>query len=245
MNVNSDQTINVSHPSGETQTSLTILHTPVKISPGFFGNLLALWAGMSWLAGRKHPDRCWPAQLAVGALSATALILADVGHAFAHTVSARWASAPIDEIQLSSGMPRTIYYDNNVPSRAHLTRALGGPIFSTIGLAASLMVRWLAPRNSAVHEVANWSSVGHGLILLGSLAPLPIVDGGVLLKWSLVERGRTTAQADLVVKQAGVATGIAATGAGVMLATRRRWLPAAGLIAAGLVAIGAALGKIR
>lgn len=33
------------------------------------------------------------------------------------------------------------------------------------------------------------------------------------------------------------------TAGGAMLAARRRWLPAAGLIAAGLIAIGAALGK--
>lgn len=45
-------------------------------------------------------------------------------------------------------------------------------------------------------EVADCSSVGHGLILTGSLAPLPIVDGGSLLKWTLVERGRTPAEAD-------------------------------------------------
>ena len=60
-----------------------------------------------------------------------------------------------------------------------------------------------------------------------------------------MERGRTPEEADLTVKQAGLATGVAATGAGVMLVTRRRWLPALGLIAAGLVAIFTATGKIR
>ncbi|MCK4724669.1 MAG: hypothetical protein KAT29_02650, partial [Anaerolineales bacterium] len=79
----------------------------------------------------------------------------------------------------------------------------------------------------------------------GSLAPLPIVDGGSLLKWTLVDHGRTPTEADQIVKQAGLATGVAATGAGVMFATRRRWMPAVGLIAAGLVAIGAAIDKIR
>ncbi len=143
------------------------------------------------------------------------------------------------------GYARTIYYDNNVPPRAHITRALGGPVFSALGLGISLLMRALLPRSTMAREVADWSSVGHGLILVGSLAPLPIVDGGVLLKWSLVERGRTPAEADLAVKQAGLATGVAAAGAGVMLATRRRWLPALGLIAAGLVAIGTAMGKIR
>ena len=74
---------------------------------------------------------------------------------------------------------------------------------------------------------------------------MPIVDGGVLLKWSLVEGGRSPAEADQIVKQAGIATRVAATGAGIMFATRCRWLPAVGLMGAGMAAIGAALGKIR
>jgi hypothetical protein len=223
----------------------TVLNTPVKIKLGFFINLLGLWAAMSWLTGRRRPERRWPTQMVVGALSASALVLSDVGHAFAHILSARIAGAPMDEIRLSSGMPRTIYYDNSVLPRAHRLRALGGPVFSTLGLGLSLLLRTLTPRDSAIREVADWSSVGHGLILTGSLAPLPIVDGGSILKWTLVEQGRSPEQADQVVKQAGLITGLAVSGAGVGLATRRRWLPAVGMLAAGAIAVGAALGKIR
>jgi hypothetical protein len=234
-----------SPPFGEMGPMFKILNTPVVVKPGFIANLLALWAGMTWLSGRKHPGRNWTVRLLAGALSASALILSDVGHAFAHTISACYAGAPMDEIELSSGMPRTIYHEDHVPPRAHRMRAMGGPLFSALGLGISLLVRSLVPRHSIAREVADWSSVGHGLILIGSLAPLPIVDGGSLLKWTLVDRGRTHAQADQIVKQAGIATGVAATGVGVMFATRRRWLPAVGLIVVGMVAIGAALGKIR
>ena len=180
-----------------------------------------------------------------GALSALVLILSDVGHAFAHTISTRFAGAPMDEIELSSGMPRTIYHEDHVPPRVHRMRALGGPLFSALGLGISWLVRSLVPRPSIAREVSDWSCVGHGLILTGSLAPLPIVDGGSLLKWTLVDRGRSPAEADRIVKQAGIATGVAATGAGVMFATHCRWLPAVGLMGAGMAAIGAALGKIR
>jgi hypothetical protein len=48
-----------------------------------------------------------------------------------------------------------------------------------------------------------------------------------------------------VVRQVDLALGAAATTAGLMLAARRRWLPALGLVAAGAVAIAAALDKIR
>lgn len=217
----------------------------VEISPGFYANLLALWSGLSWYSGRQHPERSWPARLLVGALSGFALVLADVGHACAHSISARLAGAPMDRIRLSSGMPRTLYDDDDVPPRAHRMRALGGPIFSALGLVISLLARAVTPRKSMAHEVANWSIIGHGLIFAGSLAPLPIVDGGSLLKWTLVDRGLTPEKADRVVQRAGMATGMAASSAGVALATQRRWLPAAGLIAAGFVAVISSLGKIR
>ena len=231
--------------SAELRSSIKINSTPVVVTPSFFGNLLGLWMGMYWLYGRKHPERPWFARLITGALSAAALVLADVGHALAHTVSARYSGAPMDEIQLSSGMPRTIYYDEDISPKAHRMRALGGPVFSAFGLLISLLVRISFPRNSMARYVANWSSIGHGLILVGSLAPLPIVDGGSILKWTLVDRGRTPKQADQIVKQAGIFTGFTATAVGAGLATRRRWLPAVGLLAAGVIAIGAALGKIR
>jgi hypothetical protein len=245
MSAEINQPIDPPYLSAQVQPSIAALGTPIKVKPGFFANLLALWAGMSWQAGRAQPKRGILARILIGGLSAGALLWADFGHALAHSLSARYAGAPMDEIQLSSGMPRTVYYDDDVPPRAHMARASGGPIFSFLGLSLSLVMRALSPRDSSIREVANWSSVGHGLILVGSLAPLPIVDGGVLLKWSLVESGRTPAQADLAVEQAGIATGAAAASAGVILASSRRWLPALGLIAAGLVAIGAARGKIR
>jgi hypothetical protein len=224
---------------------MIIMNTPVVTTPGFFSNLLALWAGMSWLSGRRHPERTWPSWILAGALSGLALVLADVGHAFAHILSARFADVPMDQIKLSSSMPRTVYFKEDIPPRAHLLRALGGPIFSALGLCMSLVVRSFVTQDSMAREIADWSCVGHGLILTGSLAPLPMVDGGSLLKWTLVEKGRTPAEADQIVRQAGVITGIAACSAGATLASRRRWLPAAGLLAAGMVALGAALGKIR
>ena len=101
------------------------------------------------------------------------------------------------------------------------------------------------PRNTAAREVADWSSIGHCLIFAGSLAPLPIVDGGSILKWTLVESGKDPQEADQAVEKAGIAAGLAAGAAGLAFAARRRWLPAAGLLAAGVIAVAAARGKIR
>lgn len=229
----------------ETPVLFTVSGTPVKVKPAFTINLLALWGTMAWLAGRKHPERSWPTRLLVGALSTTTMMLADVGHATAHTVSARRAGAPMDEIRLSMGMPRTIYFDNDVPPEVHRMRSLGGPIFSLIGLITSVLLRLFAPRETLAREVAGWSAVGHGFIFGAALMPLPFVDGGTILKWTLVERERTPAEADVILREINLVMGVGTVAAGLGVAARRRWLPALGLIGAGVVAIGAGLGKIR
>lgn len=236
---------NVNSSTKQSEQVPHILGVSLEISPGFITNLVALWTGMSWYMGVKHPHWDSFKRIFGGALSALALIAADVGHAFAHTFSARAAGAPMDQIKLSSGMPRTIYFDQGVPPRAHILRALGGPLYSALGLATSFALGSLLPRKSMAREVVGWSIIGHGLILAGSLAPIPIVDGGSILKWSLVENGQTPQAADRLVEQSGIAAGIAAGAAGAGFAARQRWLPAAGLLAAGIIAIASAKGKIR
>jgi hypothetical protein len=224
---------------------LTVLDTPVKARADVLVNLLGLWVGAAVLAGRRKPERSWPARVVVGAASAVIWAAADFGHALAHTVSARAAGAPMDEVLISQGMPRTIYNDNDVPPRAHIIRSLGGPIFNALGLLACLLLRAISPAGSVSRELAGDAALGHGLLLGGSLAPLPIVDGGVILKWGLVEGGREPEEAEQVVQAAGVTTGIVALGAGAGLATRGRWLPAVGLVGAGAVAITVAINKLR
>ena len=226
--------------------------TAVRVKPAVLANLLGLWGFAAWLAGRGHPGRPWSLRLLAGLLSTIAMMVADFGHAMAHIVSARYAGAPMDEILISEGMPRTLYYDNDVPPSAHRMRALGGPIYSAMGLALSCLARSLAPHGSLVREVAGWSCLGHGFILGGSLIPLPIVDGGSVLKWTLVEQGRTPEQADEVVAQVDLSVGAALTATGVALAATsrqespaRRWLPALGLVAAGAIAIAFGRGKFR
>ena len=236
----------------EGEAAFTVWGTAIRVKPAVLANLAGLWGLAAWLAGRGHPERPWSVRILVGLLSTVAMMVADFGHAMAHIASARYAGAPMDEILISEGMPRTLYYDNDVPPRAHRIRALGGPIFSAVGLALSCLARSLAPQRSLVREVADWSCLGHGFIFGGSLVPLPIVDGGSVLKWTLVEHGRTPEEADEVVAQVDVSVGAALTATGVALAATsrqespaRRWLPALGLIAAGALAIAFGRGKFR
>ena len=238
--------------SSDTPTLFTVWGTPVKVHPGILANLAALWGSLSWWAGRRQPARSWPVRLGIGFLQTLALLSADMGHAMTHIVSARMADAPMDEIVVSSGMPRTLYHDNDVPPRAHRLRSLGGPVFSGLGLLISVFLRALTPRGSGMREVTDASCLGHGFILLGSLAPLPFVDGGCLIKWTLVEAGRSEGEAEALVKTLDLALGTACATTGVVVAATRRgqpagrqWLPALGLLAAGGIALAAALDKLR
>jgi hypothetical protein len=223
----------------------TVWDTPVRVEPVVYGGLLTAWLGLSWLAGRRRPRLGGLARLLVGAASLLALISADLGHAIAHIITARHAGAPMDEIYVSATFSHTLYRDNDVPPRVHRLRALGGPVFSAVGLAASLLFRRVTPPRSVARVVADAACLGHGYVLGGSLLPLPIVDGGTILKWTLVERGLAPARADAALRQANLALGTAATTAGAAFALNRRWLPALGLLAAGVTALAAAAGKLR
>jgi hypothetical protein len=195
---------------------------PVVARPDFWAAPILLVGLMTWIAGLRKPQRSWPQRLGVALLTGLVASFADIGHAMAHTISARQAGAPMDEIWLSLGMPRTLYQNNAVPPRTHIRRALGGPIFTLIGFTSSLLWRRIAPRGSLSRELADASLVGHSFILLGILIPLPVVDGGTILKWKLVEAGQSVAQADQTVRKTDLGLGAALLGGGVLLALWNR-----------------------
>ncbi len=121
---------------------------PVKVQPAFWPIPFLVTGVLAWIAGLRRPDRSWLQRLAVGLAALPVALFADVGHAMAHTVSARLAGAPMDEILLSGEMPRTLYENNDVPPQVHITRSLGGPIFSLVCFILSLLWRSLSPRKS-------------------------------------------------------------------------------------------------
>ncbi len=229
-----------------TFTLFTLWNTPVKVNAIFLGDLVVVWGILCGLEWYWHPERAWLTSVWLGTLSAIFLAFADVGHPLAHILSARLAGAPMDEIRMLGDMPRTIYFNNNVPPAVHRMRALGGPIFSAASLGVSLLLAAGTAPGSFVHEIALWSSLGHGFILVGSLFPLPPVDGGTILKWTLVKNGRCTPeQADGIVKQVDLVIGIVAGVIGIACLALQQWW--AGLIALGIgaIAIATVLGKIR
>ena len=224
---------------------VTVARTPVRMHPSVALNLLVGWGALSWLAARRHPERSLVTKLGIGALSIALLVAADVGHAIAHIFSARRAGAPMDSVEVSGNMPRTVYANSDVAPRTHRGRAVGGPIYSALGLVTGLLARAMTRRSSASRELADWWCIGNGLIFVGSLTPTPSVDGGSLLKWHLVERHGDEQAAERTVQRAGLVVGSAWAIAGVGLALHRRWVPALILGGWGTATIVDSLGLAR
>ena len=226
--------------------TIKIFGTPVKIKLTILPFIVVLWGGFSWLELYWHPGRSLLHGLLIGLVTAILLLLADFGHAIAHIFSARFAGAPIDEIQISAERgPRTLYWNNEVSPDVHRMRALGGPIFNVLGLLLSLVIYATVPENSIAWELAAWSAAGHGLMLIMFMSPVSIVDGGSILKWTLVARGKTVTEADRIVRRVDWVLGIALGIIGLGLLGMQLWIAGVILIGLGLIVVGIAAGKIQ
>jgi hypothetical protein len=222
-----------------------IFNTPVKINIRVLPILLLVWGGVTWFGISQHPGRAFWQGLLIGLVSSILLWAADLGHALAHIFSARQAGAPMDELLITSDMPRTLYQNNDVTPNTHRLRALGGPIFNLAGFLISLAIFAISPGGSILREWMAWSAGGHGLLFIMSLAPLPPVDGGTILKWTLVQRGRTESEADKLVRQMDWGLGIIIVITGIVLIFMRIWIIGLILLGVGGIIFGIAAGKIR
>jgi hypothetical protein len=224
---------------------MRIFGTSVKVKVVVLANVLVLWGGVTWLGLYWHPERNFWQALLIGFITMILLLISDFGHAVAHIFSARYAGAPMDELRISEGMPRTLYWNNEVSPNLHRLRAIGGPIFNLLGLFLSAGIYAIVPGNSLVKELSAWSAVGHGLLLIMSLSPLPVVDGGTLLKWSLVARGKSTAEADRIIQRLDWIIGIVLAVIGLSLLVLKTWIVGLIFLGIGIIVISIATGKIR
>lgn len=214
-----------------------IFNTPVKVNLTVFIPIVTLWVGITWVFLYLNPERGFWQSVLIGFVSVILLIFADFGHAIAHIFSARHANAPMDEILIKGDMPRTLYWDNKVSPDVHRMRALGGPIFSGLGSLLSLAIYGLASGNGILRDLAAISAIGHGFLLMGSLLPLPMVDGGTILKWTIVKRGKTESEADKIMQRANLVIGIGGLIIGMGLLTIQLWIPGVILVGIGVISL--------
>jgi Zn-dependent protease len=185
---------------------------------------VAVWLLMSWLAGRGHVDRPWWKRLGIGALTMSTILGSEWCHNLAHAAAAQLIGKPMDALRVTWGMPLVVYYDINdrsVTPHQHISRALGGPACNGLLLLLALLFRRLARSETVAGDVANAAVRMNAFLFTASLLPIPGIDGGPILKWSLVDRGATPEEADETVRRVNRAVG-GGLGVAAAIALRRR-----------------------
>jgi len=209
---------------------------------------LVAWGLLTWVAGYKKPDWSQSKRVTAGALTTLILFASEWGHNLAHALFAHRIGKPVDAIRILGGTPLLIYYDINdqdVSPRQHILRASGGPIFNALMMPVCYLARNLTREGSLPHYVANFALGTNIFISSIALLPIPGIDGGPLLKWSLVECGQSAQDADETLKKVNLAMGSGLTiASGVAIQKRHKWLGAAiGAFALTSLAIGLGLLK--
>jgi Zn-dependent protease len=235
----------VVRPADDVTTVGRVFGTPLVVKGKTWLPLteLALWPVMAWLAGRGRSDRSLWQRLGIGALTTAVILGSEWCHNLAHAAAARLVGKPMDALRIVWGMPLVVYYDiddETVTPREHILRAVGGPVCNALLLPFALIFRRFTQENSALRDVAH-AAVGMNTFLsTASLLPIPGIDGGPILKWSLVARGYTPKAADGTVRGVNrIMSGGLGFAAGVAFRERRRFL---GSILALFAALALALG---
>ena len=205
---------------------------------------LLAWLGLAWWAGRRSPRRTLPERLGIGLLSVPFLLGWEWLHNIAHAAASKFAGKPMDGLLILLGMPNCIYSLQNHRStspRQHVTRALGGPAFNTAAMVITRLLRRLTPPGSLAREMLDLSVSMNTFLAGASLLPLPGIDGGPILKWSLVEKGKSTRDADAILRKVDLAISPALGGLALAWFRRRRWI--SGALAAFFAIVALAVGK--
>lgn len=209
---------------------------------------LCTWGLLTRVAGSKNPAWSRRERLAAGTITTLTLFASEWCHNLAHAALASWIGKPVDAIRVFFGTPLLIYYDSEssqVTPAQHITRASGGSIFNGLVVGITWLARRLAPKGSLSHYCMDFALGANRALMLISWLPIPTLDGGSILKWSLVLRGRSPERADERVKQVNLAVGAGlAAGSAIALKKRRKWLGAGmAFFAAGCLGIGLGLQK--
>jgi Zn-dependent protease len=237
-------------PEDETTTVGRVFKTPlvVKGKTWLPVSQLVTWGIMTWLAGKDHPQRPWWERVWRGGLNMVVMLGSEWGHNLAHAAAANAVGQPMDALRVAWGMPLVIYYDitpADVTPRQHIVRSLGGPLFNALLLPLSLLSRCFTRPDSVARQVTNTSAGTNAFLLSVGMLPVPFLDGGPVLKWTLVSQGRTPEEADQVVRKVNGGVGLLlAAGAGLAFKRKRRLLGAL-LAQLSAMCLGFAVGVIQ
>jgi Zn-dependent protease len=176
------------------------------------------WSIMAWYAHRQRPSRSWPKRVGIGALTTPIVLGSEWCHNLAHAAAAYLIGKPVDAIRIIWGMPRLVYFDiqdETVTPRQHILRALGGPVCNALLWIVATLFRRRTQPDSTARDVANAAVGINAFLCTVSLLPIPGIDGGPILKWSLVAYGRKPDDADRLVRKVNGVLGIVLAGGGL------------------------------
>ena len=205
--------------------------------------LVALGAGI--YAKSTQPKRPFWRHIIRIPLYTLAFLLADVVHSVGHILSSLRAEAPIQKLVLRFPMPQLVYQEKSVSPRQHRWRAWGGPLASLWAASLHRVLQFLTPAGSWLYDFWQANFWFHLSLGLGSLLPLPIFDGGSILKWTLIERGRDHEEADETLKQVNTTLGTTLLTFGFALALAKRLAWAVAVIGTGIGLIAFGRGKLK
>ncbi len=165
---------------------------------------LVIWGIFARASRQRNPQKSWLRAGWEGFCQMVVMLGSEWGHNLAHLAASNMIGQPMDQFRIQLGMPRCVYYelnDQDVAPREHLTRALGGPLFNLIVLPFVWVVKQLTRKDSIIGMTARTAFDSNLFLTTVSLLPIPGIDGGPILKWSLVDRGKTIPEADEVVRK--------------------------------------------
>jgi Zn-dependent protease len=154
----------------------------------------------------------------------------------------------MDALRIVWGMPLVVFYDigdETVTPRKHILRAVGGPVCNALLLPFALIFRRFTRENSPWRDVADAAVGMNAFLSTGSLLPIPGIDGGPILKWSLVERGYTPEAADETVRGVNRVMSAGLGFAAGVAFRKRRWLLGSILALFALLALALGIGLIE
>jgi hypothetical protein len=165
---------------------------------------LILWTVFTRSASRRKPDNSRLQWSREGFLKMAVVLGSEWLHNLAHLIVSNWIGKPMDQLRIQAGMPRCIYHEINDPDvtpRQHIARSLGGPVINSLLLPVTKLAKTRTKSDSIAGVTAKTAYQTNLFLSLISLLPIPGIDGGSILKWSLVERGKTIEDADQVVQK--------------------------------------------
>jgi Zn-dependent protease len=209
----------------------TVFDAPMVVVPhpsALPANQIIVSVGLAYWAKSRYPERPWRQQVFAGVLSMLVTLGSEWAHNMAHAYAARLVGKPVDAIRVVFGMPLLVYRDLNdetITPQQHIIRGLGGPLLNLLLTPLARFWQIRARPGTVGRDAADAALAMNIFLLFAGLQPIPGLDGGVLLKWALVDRGQSIPQADENVRKANWISGsLLAIGSALSFMKRRRWI---------------------